>query len=102
MLHQCAGVCRGDESPEAHRTRLFTSLDGLRVACWPYPGAIGLVERHEAMVQIHVIRNWCYLGSVPDAAQAAALDRVATAFDADGYKILCKPLLGGKAEILRL
>jgi excinuclease Cho len=54
------------------------------------------------MVQIHVIRNWCYLGSVPDAAQAAALDRVATAFDADGYKILCKPLLGGKAEILRL
>lgn len=102
MLHQCAGVCRGDESPEAHRTRLFTSLDGLRVACWPYPGAIGLVERHEAMVQIHVIRNWCYLGSVTDAGQAAALDRVATAFDADGYKILCKPLLGGTAEILRL
>jgi excinuclease Cho len=102
MLHQCAGVCRGDESPEVHSGRLFTSLDGLRVACWPYPGAIGLVERHEAMVQIHVIRNWCYLGSVPDAAQAAALDRVATAFDADGYKILCKPLLGGKAEILRL
>lgn len=101
-LRQCAGVCRGDESPDTHRTRLFTSLDGLRVACWPYPGAIGLVERHEAMVQIHVIRNWCYLGSVTDVSQATALDRVATAFDADGYKILCKPLLGAEAQILLL
>ncbi|MDP2415935.1 MAG: excinuclease Cho [Hydrogenophaga sp.] len=102
MLLQCAGVCRGDESPETHRARLFTSLDGLRVACWPYPGAIGLVERQEALVQIHVIRNWCYLGSVTDVSQAAALDRVATAFDADGYKILCKPLLSGKANIVPL
>jgi len=101
-LRQCAGVCRGDESPDTHRARLFTSLDGLRVACWPYPGAIGLVERNEAMVQIHVIRNWCYLGSVTDVSQATALDRVATAFDADGYKILCKPLLGAEAQILLL
>ena len=102
MLKQCAGVCRGDESPAAHRTRLFTSLDGLRVACWPYPGAIGLVERHETLVQIHVVRNWCYLGSVSDVSQAPALDRVAAAFDADGYKILCKPLLTGAAEIVLL
>jgi len=102
MLHQCAGVCRGDESPEVHRTRLFTGLDGLRVACWPFPGAIGLVERHADEVQIHVIRNWCYLGSVSDVAHAASLDRVATGFDADGYKILCKPLLGGRAEVITL
>ena len=102
MLKQCAGVCRGDESPATHRTRLFTSLDGLRVACWPYPGAIGLVERHEALVQIHVVRNWCYLGSVSDVSQALALDRLAAAFDADGYKILCKHLLAGKAEIVLL
>lgn len=102
MLRQCAGVCRGDESTDTHRARLFTSLDGLRVACWPYPGAIGLVERHEALVQIHVIRNWCYLGSVTDPSQATTLDRVATAFDADGYKILCRPLLAGTAEIIPL
>jgi excinuclease Cho len=102
MLNQCAGVCRGDESPDAHRSRLFTSLEGLRVACWPYPSAIGLVERHEDLVQIHVVRNWCYLGSVSDIAQARTLDRVAAAFDADGYKILCKPLLSGQVEWLPL
>jgi excinuclease Cho len=27
---------------------------------------------------------------------------VSTGFDADGYKILCKPLLSGRAEIVLL
>ena len=102
MLHQCGGVCRGDESPAVHGSRLFTSLDGLRVACWPYPGAIGLIERYEDDCQIHVIRNWCYLGSVSDPAKASELDVVATGFDADGYKILCKPILSGSADIILL
>jgi excinuclease Cho len=35
MLHQCAGVCRGDESPNAHRQRLFTALLDLQIATWP-------------------------------------------------------------------
>ena len=102
MIHLCGGVCRGDESLDAHRSRLFSSLDGLRVACWPFPGAIGLIERYEDDSQIHVIRNWCYLGSVRDPAKAIELDLVATGFDADGYKILCKPILSGRAEIILL
>lgn len=102
MLHQCAGVCRGDEAPEVHRQRLFTSLEGLRVACWPYPGAIGLVERDDDGPQIHVVHHWHYLGSVRDAAEARLLDKVAPGFDADGYKILCKPILSGRAEIILL
>ena len=103
MLRQCAGVCRGDESPADHRQRLFTSLEGLRVLCWPHPGAVGLVERwgKEAR-QIHVVRNWCYLGSASRLPQARKLGRVAAGFDADGYKILCRPLLGGKATIIPL
>ena len=98
----CAGVCRGDESAEAHGQRLFTSLEGLRVACWPYPGAIGLTERHEDHCQVHVVRNWCYLGSAANVAQARALDVMAAGFDADGYKILCRPVLSGSAHITLL
>lgn len=98
----CAGVCRGDESVEAHGSRLFSSLEGLRVACWPYPGAIGLTERFEDLCQVHVIRNWCYLGSVSDLSQASALDEMAAGFDADGYKILCRPVLSGSAHITLL
>lgn len=98
----CAGACRGDESPQAHAERLFTSLEGLRVACWPFPGAIGLTERHEDLCQVHVIRNWCYLGSAGDLETARALDVMAAGFDADGYKILCRPILSGSADITLL
>jgi excinuclease Cho len=69
---------------------------------WPYPGAIGLVESFEDLTHIHVIRNWCYLGSVSDAASAALLDVQAAGFDADGYRILFKPLLSGTVTIIQL
>ena len=113
MLRQCAGACCGRESLAEHRLRLLAALTGLRIACWPHPGAIGLVERWpsdadpagktvEAMQQIHVVRNWCYLGSAASLEQARRLGRTVAGFDADGYKILCRPLLTGQAEILPL
>ena len=52
--------------------------------------------------QVHVVRRWCYLGSVTDRKQAAELDSVSAGFDADGYKILCKPVLSGRSEIILL
>ena len=121
MLRQCAGACCGRESEAAHSDRLLAALDGLRIACWPHPGAIGLVERwpasgdapaaaaqqdsgpaQEPMLQIHVVRNWCYLGSAASLEQARSLGQVAAGFDADSYKILCRPLLTGQAELLPL
>jgi excinuclease Cho len=101
-LGQCAGVCRGDESLPAHLSRFLSSLQSLRVARWPYLGAIALVERDGEACQLHVIRNWCYLGSVSEQADAGQLDMRAARFDADGYRILCKVVLGGQAEIIRL
>ncbi len=106
MLRQCSGACRGDESREVHDARLLSALEGLRVACWPFSGAVGLVERHGEDYQMHVIHNWTYLGSVADEAsavsQAKTLARMAAGFDADGYKILCKPIFSGTAEVVVL
>ena len=105
-IRQCAGVCRGDETPEAHRERLFSSLLALRVECWPYPGAVGLVERDAELTQIHVVKHWCYLGSAPTPEAARQLSQtaqqIAANFDADGYKILCRPVLTGSVEIVLL
>ena len=101
-IRQCAGVCRGDETPDAHQQRLFTSLLALRVECWPYAGAIGLVERDEALTQIHVVRNWCYLGSAATPEEARQLSTVAAGFDADGYKILVRPIFTQSVEIMAL
>lgn len=102
MLRKCAGVCCGAESQQQHDDRLSAALEALRVATWPYSGAIGLVEQCGDMRQVHAIRNWCYLGSADSIAAARKLDVVATGFDADGYRILCAPLLGGRARILPL
>jgi excinuclease Cho len=55
---------------------------------------------------MHVIRNWTYMGSVSNEKSAIdegkKLARMATGFDADGYKILCRPILSGTAEIVLL
>ncbi len=101
-IRQCAGVCRGDETRESHQARLLEGLLALRVQCWPYEGAVGLIERDEALTQIHVVRNWCYLGSAPTVTEARRLKKVAAGFDADGYKILVRPLLTQAVEIVAL
>jgi excinuclease Cho len=85
---------------------LFSSLLALRVECWPYPGAVGLVERDADFTQIHVVKHWCYLGSAPTPESARELSQsasqVAAHFDADGYKILCRPVLTQSVDIVLL
>lgn len=102
MLGRCAGCCRDDEPAQAHQARLAKALEQLQLVCWPYPGAVGLIETWEDWQQIHVVRNWCYLGSVDTPEQAAALLTVAAGFDADGYRILCRPLLDGQLTCIDL
>lgn len=104
MLRHCAGACSGKETVESHQSRLMAALERMRVQCWPHDGAVGLVERFDGqpgpMTQIHVIRNWCYLGSAESVGAASALTGVAAGFDVDGYKILCRPMLASGTEIV--
>lgn len=101
-LKRCAGACCGKESVEAHQQRLRVALDALRVQCWPWPGAVGVVEERPGQKQIHVINNWLYLGSVSELADATALTSTPPGFDSDGYKILCKPLISGRLPVIPL
>ncbi len=102
MLNRCAGACHGKETHNAHHARLLESLSHQRVICWPYAGAIGLIEKLNEETQIHVIKNWFYLGSVETVEQARTLHLTAPGFDSDGYKILCKPIMNGSAQIVEL
>ena len=102
MLKQCAGACCGREPLTAHQQRLLDALQDLRVVCWPYAGAVGLVERDGDFTQIHVVNHWCYLGSAATRQEALTLALPAAGFDADGYKILCKPLLTAAVEVMDL
>ena len=102
MIHKCAGVCRGAETTEQHHARLKNALEELRVVTWPYQGAIGIEEQWQDIREIHVINNWCYLGSSPTLSEAKKLNTMVKGFDADGYKILCRPILSGSAKIIPL
>ena len=102
QLQQCLGACCGRESIEAHQRRLAEALQSLHVACWPYAGAVALIERQDSLEDLHVVQNWCYLGTAKTLDEAKTLGAVHASFDADSYKILCKPILQGSLEIVAL
>ena len=104
-----AGVCYGASDVAADRAatqdaaqRLAEALQSLHVACWPYAGAVALIERHGGLEDIHVVQNWCYLGTAKTVDAAKTLGAVHASFDADSYKMLCKPILQGSLEIVAL
>ena len=102
LVRRCGGVCRGDETPAEHDARLRSALADLALRCWPHPGAVALVEEDGDLRQLHVVRNWCYLGSADSLEAARRLDVVTASFDADSYRILCRPLLEGGPQLLDL
>jgi excinuclease Cho len=101
-LRQCAGVCCGAERSQEHDARLRGALQAMRVVCWPFAGAVGLVEEWNGEREIHVVHNWTFLGSARNVEQARILGTMAAGFDADGYKILCKPIFAGTTQLLKL
>ena len=101
-LGRCAGACCGREPQEAHQQRLKASLSRLQLTCWPWRGAVALKEQSSDLTQYHIIHNWLWLGSVSSLSEASRLTQLPASFDHDGYKILCRPLLAGTAEIIEL
>jgi excinuclease Cho len=102
MLKRCAGACCGAETIPAHQERLRQQLEQHRIECWPYSGAIGLIEQTDTRTDIHVVHNWLYLGTAATIEEAKQLSTTAAAFDSDGYKILCKPILTGSLPVTEL
>ncbi len=100
QLRRCLGACAGHEPVEKHQARLESALQKLKIKTWPYPGAIGLVEHgpeagKNGRKDIHVVHNWCYLGTARTKRELKALLKKAPArpaFDADTYKILVRAL----------
>jgi DNA polymerase-3 subunit epsilon len=95
QLHRCDGACIGAEPAELHLARLETALAGLRVETWPFRGPVALVEQGEERHDVHVVHNWCYLGTARSEDEVWALLNEAPArptFDIDTYKILTRAL----------
>jgi DNA polymerase-3 subunit epsilon len=96
QLHRCRGACVGTEPMILHQERLEAALAGLKVLTWPYAGAVGLVENgQDGRHDVHVVNNWCFLGTARSEDEIWGLLNEAPArpaFDLDTYKILARVL----------
>ena len=89
QLKRCQGVCVGKEKPLDHAARVMMAMHKLKLASWPYPGAIGVREGED----LHVVDHWCYLGTAKNDDDIDDLLRSGRpAFDRDTYMTLQKAL----------
>ena len=95
QLNGCKGACCGREPREAHDARLLAACEQLRIATWPWPGPVALVERdpEQGLCQWHVLDQWQHLATVDDYAQIeAARQQPIQTFSLDAYHILLSHL----------
>jgi DNA polymerase III subunit epsilon len=84
----------GVEEPQLHHRRFCRVLAPYALRLWPYEGMVSVQETSLTgeRTDIHLLRDWCWLGSASDeGAFEALLDAPPrAAFDLDIYRLLCK------------
>lgn len=106
QVRRCAGLCAGKETLAAHQGRLVAALARLKRVAWPWRGPIGVIEhdRERGATDVHVIHQWCWLGTAKDDAEVHELlgESRQPCFDLDQYRILARHLNGGRAKVAEL
>ena len=96
QLGRCAGACVGAQPRTEHAARLRGALARQALAAWPYAGTIAVREYDaiSASTQVHVFRDWCWLGSASDEEQLNAMveSPPRPEFDLDIYRVLARRL----------
>ncbi|HTS86470.1 MAG TPA: exonuclease domain-containing protein [Usitatibacter sp.] len=92
QVRKCKGACIGEETPEQHNLRLATALAPHRLADWPFPGRVAVIERHPEgrIEEAHVFERWSHIGTARSEDELAdlATTRAEIDFDHDIYRIL--------------
>ena len=103
QVGKCKGACIGKEPIGVHSARMMAALAKLKLQAWPYPGAIGVVERNDFLdaEDVHVVDGWRFLGTAKCEADIHELlsRPVDAQFDMDTYKLLKSHLMKGKLAI---
>jgi DNA polymerase-3 subunit epsilon len=106
QVKRCAGACVGTESATEHHERLRQALAPLAIPRWPFAGLAALRERSLLgdRVDLHVLRDWCWLGSARDDGELGRLVEAPPrpTFDADIARLLIRVFAKGKHELLAL
>lgn len=106
QLKKCQGACCEKESLLSHYMRLIEALAAHRLKAWPYTSAIGVREYCEVSQKsaLHVIDQWCHLGTVESEAELETLleNQGVFAFNYDNYKLLEKFIRSKRVEVVQL
>jgi len=107
QIKQCRGACVGKETVGVHNVRMMSALLKLKLSTWPYPGAIGIVERDELreVEEVHVVNGWRHLGSARSEAEIQEIllgQSGQGRFDRDTYKLLTAHLGRGAVRVRML
>jgi DNA polymerase-3 subunit epsilon len=104
QLRRCRGVCVGEETPEAHDARVATALARLAIPRWPLAGAAWVRERSPGgeCVDVHLIRDWCWLGTARNEGELAALAEAPQRpeFDLDVTRLLLRRYRAGALTLI--
>ena len=106
QVKRCAGACVGAESADAHHERLGRALAPHAIPRWPFAGLAAIRERSLLgdRTDLHVLRDWCWLGTAQDDGELGRLIEAPPrpAFDADIARLLIRTFAKGKHEVLPL
>ena len=106
QVKRCAGTCVGAESAAAHHERLRQALAPLAIPRWPFAGLAAIRERSLLgdRTDLHVVRDWCWLGTARDEGELGRLIEAPPRpeFDADIARLLIRTFAKGKHEVLAL
>jgi DNA polymerase-3 subunit epsilon len=75
QLKRCRGACVGAEESANHDERAAAALAPFSIPRWPFAGPALIRERStiNERTDVHVLRNWCWLGTARDEGELAAL-----------------------------
>ena len=94
QLKRCNGVCVGEELAGQHDARLATALAPFAIPQWPLHGPAWVRESSGdgERVDVHVFRDWCWIGTARDEAELGALAETPprAEFDLDVTRLLVR------------
>ena len=100
QVARCEGACVGAESAADHHARLRAALAPLAIPPWPFRGLAAIREPAlvGGRVDVHVIKDWCWLGTARDEGELGRLVEAPPRpeFDADIARLLIRTLKRGK------
>ncbi|MEO9134995.1 MAG: exonuclease domain-containing protein [Casimicrobiaceae bacterium] len=104
QLRRCNGVCVGEEAPALHDARLAAALAPLVIPRWPVPGAALIRECSSdgERVDVHVFRDWCWLGTARDDGDLTALGEAPqrAVFDLDVTRLVLRRYRAGRLTLI--